>query len=303
MVMLMQNTSLPRKTWFFSATLLLASLLPAIVNTARGEPAEPAVAEVDIVGLRLGMTPQEAQAALKAHNPRLRSSEHRANITIKDSNGRDFKVGTYLRAIEAAWGHGVPGYNPRDDPSEKIVLQFAPPPAEPRLEHIAREVTYPPGKGPAFDALLGALRDKYGEATHSRQTGTSLVQLWQYTGGSLSEQQFGEWSNKSGIMRSLESARGTFHALSSKPPEAPRVGDGGTLLIYGSTAILNPGLNLGIVSTRHGHSAFVLRAMLADDKLKTLQNRADTWAMGKAALDRHEQKLRGEEMERQVPRI
>ncbi len=124
--------------------LLVAGLIacsPAVVAAAEQR-------SVDILGMKLGMTPAEIKAALQASDLQFQTRE--IKHTLKDLPNAPF-VGS-VHAIR----HGA------DVRSDEIRVDFPPPPHEPRAVLITRLVQYPINAGPLTRDVAAALEDKYG---------------------------------------------------------------------------------------------------------------------------------------------
>lgn len=135
-----------------SRTLACAALLmPAAPLFAAPE-------NFDIVGLRLGMTEQQARDALKAHNPQLQITAK--NLTYTYSDGvRQHQTPPALSEISAT----EPG-------GESITLQFSLPPQPARVVGVRRGAPLP--NPPTQDQLAKSVVQKYGApATHMPFTG------------------------------------------------------------------------------------------------------------------------------------
>ena len=121
---------------------------------------------LDIVGIKLGMTPEQAFAAVKAHNGQLKIDI--VNARMENPEG---PPGDFTRVPQYAVAHtvGAPrGPNPTpfvlaDGSADVIVIEFTIPPSPPLVARIVREVTFPRGQLVVASNLLDALRKKYGQ--------------------------------------------------------------------------------------------------------------------------------------------
>ncbi len=111
---------------------------------------------VDIVGIKLGMTPGQAMAAIKAY---------KSTFKIEVLNTRLFHPGSeqFLR---------VPRYISAQEPNsgkgyEWITVEFTQPPSPPLVSQIQRYVGFPPGQPVMASTLLESLRKKYGQYNFS----------------------------------------------------------------------------------------------------------------------------------------
>ena len=133
------------------ATLAVALFIQAA--TASAAP------DWDIVGLRLGMSEQQARAAIRAHNASAGVSDIRMQYAYSDGVSRH-QTPAFLAMIEARIQ-----YPAVDSPGgyEYIKLQFSPPPLEQRLVGVRREVSPTAGDRPSRERALATLEQKYGK--------------------------------------------------------------------------------------------------------------------------------------------
>jgi hypothetical protein len=94
---------------------------------------------VDIVGIKLGMTPQEATAAIRAHNGAL--TVYAINMRLTHPGAKNFvEVPHYIVAT-----NNPPGVGQRKTVGlEAIVLEFTTPPNSPLLTMVARYTNFVP---------------------------------------------------------------------------------------------------------------------------------------------------------------
>ena len=139
------------------------------------------LAFIDIVGIKLGMTPQQAFTAVKAFNPKLKIDIINARLEPGDAPG------TFKRVPQFAVAHTVGAQaNPlspipftlADFSSDVIALEFTTPPSPPLVGKITREVNFP--QPVAASNLMDALRKKYGQDNY--QGGTGLVWVFDSSG-------------------------------------------------------------------------------------------------------------------------
>jgi hypothetical protein len=134
---------------------------------------------LDIVGIKLGMTPEQAFAAVKAHNGQLKIDI--INARMEDPDGG--YSGSFTRVPQFAVAHTV-GLRPNpnfpalfvgaDGSSDVIVIEFTIPPSPPLVGRIVREVNFPRTQLVVASNLLDALRKKYGQESLTG-IGTSWV--------------------------------------------------------------------------------------------------------------------------------
>lgn len=118
------------------------------------------VPQVDIVGVKLGMAPQDVMAALKAANPNFRIDT--LNMQLEVPPG-----GTYQRQPHWVIAHTVgPVRNffaaPPSYAGEVVAVEFTTPPARAVAARIIREVTFPDREPVTASTLIEALHQKYG---------------------------------------------------------------------------------------------------------------------------------------------
>src|SRR5215813_1239456 len=117
---------------------------------------------LDIVGIKLGMSPQEAFTAVKTHNPSLKLDVINARLQHPTA-----PQGTFVKVPEWMIAHsiraGVPNsFYEADGSAESIGLEFTTPPNPPLVAKAARYVQFPSGKPVLVGTLLDALHKKYG---------------------------------------------------------------------------------------------------------------------------------------------
>jgi hypothetical protein len=133
--------------------ILIASafLLPTSANAADDE--------VDIVGLRLGMTIDEAQQAIRAHNPDLTIQPPVQNVIRYRVGNKTHTSDPFVSHIQSA---------PGTKQKESIYVWFSAPPGEPRAIAIRRshsDFEPPIPRSNYHQALL----DKYGEPSATQK--------------------------------------------------------------------------------------------------------------------------------------
>jgi hypothetical protein len=111
----------------------------------------------DIVGVKLGMTPAQAVAAIKAHNPNLQIETQTARMD--DPAGAQ---GSFVKVPYIINAHTVRGPG-SDGSSEWIALEFSVAPNPPLVLKIRRSTRFPIGQPVVAANLLDSLRKKYGD--------------------------------------------------------------------------------------------------------------------------------------------
>jgi hypothetical protein len=134
---------------------------------------------LDIVGIKLGMTPQQAFAAVRAFNPKMRIDIVKNELDIPgDPNGQDPRIPHYAVAQTAASS---------STGSDIIVIEFTTPPNPPLVARISRGLVFPTGQSVLTSTLLDGLRKKYGQ-DQDTTGGTTIVWLYGPDGKLLERQ-------------------------------------------------------------------------------------------------------------------
>lgn len=109
--------------------------------------------DADILGVRLGMTPQEAYAALKEARPDAPlSMPNYVSMTSQGQQVSPDAPGAYIQGINI------------NDPIEKVIVTFARPPADNVVTAIERSQSYTiTSDKSSADVYRDALIDKYGQ--------------------------------------------------------------------------------------------------------------------------------------------
>jgi hypothetical protein len=115
---------------------------------------------LDVLGIKLGMTPQQATAAIKAANPNLK-------IDILTTRLQRPGVPGFVRVPRWMVAHTV-GASPtsfyqKDGSAEVIGIEFTTPPSHSVVAKIVRQVTFPTSQPVMASNLIDALHKKYGE--------------------------------------------------------------------------------------------------------------------------------------------
>jgi hypothetical protein len=146
------------------AALLVALNLASPVVTA--QQAATQLDFIDIVGIKLGMSPKDAFTAVKTFNANLKIDIVNARLEPGDAPG------TFKRVPRFAVAHTVgPHANPlapvpfnlADGSADVIVMEFTTPPNRPVVGMITRVVNFPRGQPVSASTLVDALRKKYGQ--------------------------------------------------------------------------------------------------------------------------------------------
>ena len=121
---------------------------------------------VDIVGIKLGMTPAQAVAAVKAHDPNLKIQTLTARLEHPSDPGNFVRVPMTIKAY-------TPNLRPDLGTVEWIAMQFTLPPSPPLLAKVQRYTGFVASQPVMASTLLESLTKKYGQAN-------SQGNLWVY---------------------------------------------------------------------------------------------------------------------------
>lgn len=130
------------------STLLVASALLVAAVPSRAAP------NWDIVGIRLGMTPAQARAALQAHAPKAEVTEYTRQLSYNDG-AKEQALPGFLGSVTARQ-ETAPGS------SETLEVMFSAPPLEPRVIRVIRSLTMP-NDPVALDRAMASVIQKYGQ--------------------------------------------------------------------------------------------------------------------------------------------
>ncbi|HEX3107306.1 MAG TPA: hypothetical protein VHQ22_22920 [Terriglobales bacterium] len=130
--------------------------------------AAAAASFLDIVGIKLGMTPQQVTAAVNAYDSSLKIEVLTARLYHPTKVNFD-PVPHYM------FVHSV---NQRQQTGqvERIVVEFTTPPGHPVVEEVQRYIIFPLGQPVLSSNLLGSLRKKYGQ----ENSGSPDQPVWVY---------------------------------------------------------------------------------------------------------------------------
>jgi len=128
-----------------------ASALAAAVLLA-GSAASMAAPDWDIVGVRLGMSPEQARAAIKAHAPQAEITDTTRQFSYNDGVRQQQTPG-FLGGITATQGPS--------NKSETLELMFSAPPMEQRVIRVIRTLVMVDDPLP-MERAMAAVTQKYG---------------------------------------------------------------------------------------------------------------------------------------------
>lgn len=112
--------------------------------------------DIDIIGLKLGMTQDQVIAALKKHNKDVDITFNEFKVT-PSARKQNAEIPDHLQAIDARIG------DIRTSPNETIIIRFSGPPANNTVNEIVRSVIF--AEDILTDTVVNALKEKYGAPT------------------------------------------------------------------------------------------------------------------------------------------
>lgn len=133
----------------------------AAVATA---PATPVSA--DIVGLRLGMTPDEVRQAIREHDKNFKVNEQQASL-------QGLPGSTFLSQVAGGLDKRLP-----IGPLDSIGVHFPPPPHKSQAMFIHRFTGFEQGNQPLITAIQDALIKKYGTPSFIREHAGETLLMW-----------------------------------------------------------------------------------------------------------------------------
>jgi len=121
----------------------------------------------DIVRVKLGMTPDQAFAAIRASNPKLKIEI--INTRMDNPTGPQGSITRVPHYTLAHTTHPTvqTTYTLPDASQELIALEFTTPPNPPLVAKIVRYVGFAAGQPVPASTLVDALRQKYGQENFS----------------------------------------------------------------------------------------------------------------------------------------
>ena len=134
---------------------------------------------VDIVGVKLGMTIEQAVAALKAANPKLVIDIHDGELTAA---GKVIKTPRVILAHLPAAARNPAAWGNLDGSHEAIGVQLTTPPGPIVVETVLRYVSFPSSAPVAASTVIDAHRKKYGPESTDHASSTALGWIFDSTG-------------------------------------------------------------------------------------------------------------------------
>jgi hypothetical protein len=126
----------------------LAAIGALVAGAAWYAHAASSAVNLDVAGIRIGMTVKEAMLALKADNPNLILNPHKLQL---EGFAQDLMTSVDANQMASATKGG-----------EDVELLFTVPPNTEALWGIRRSTTYANQERPSMDNIVAALRNKYG---------------------------------------------------------------------------------------------------------------------------------------------
>lgn len=123
---------------------------------------------VDIVGIKLGMTLDEVKRAVQAHSPGMQISEQNGIINNAPATA-------YMSWLIARSGKGAPAGS-----SDAIGIHFPPPPNAHRALFVERFTGFPRDQQPLSDAIKEALVKKFGPPSAVRESAGDYGLIWTF---------------------------------------------------------------------------------------------------------------------------
>jgi hypothetical protein len=139
---------------------------PLVVTQAPSTPAAATGARVnvDIVGIKLGMSQDEVKRALQAHSPAMRLDETRG--IVNNVAATDYLSWIIARGAQRG----------SDGSGDAIGIHFPPPPNAHRAIFVERFTGFPANQYPLFETIRQALVAKYGPPSFASEG----VMLWTF---------------------------------------------------------------------------------------------------------------------------
>ncbi len=175
-----QQPSAFQSTRYLAGAIVLA--LSLFTQSALAAP------DWDIVGIKLGMSEQQARAAIKAHSAQVQLDEREMKFTFNDG-AKQQETTSFLATISAR----IPGLAGTSD-SERIQLEFSAPPQEQRVIRVRRELSSY-ANPPPLERMQDSLTQKYGKPLDSRTHGIGIksnVVSWAEAGKTICGQRAGQ---------------------------------------------------------------------------------------------------------------
>jgi len=161
------------------AVMVLVALAVAAFTTPRHAAAAGGMTGPDILGIRVGMTSEEALAILKARAPKETWQTFSAQLTFQDSRFQSVKLpnGTFRGAVKN---------RSADSSGNMYIVYLTPTPGKERVAAVTRYQGFNQytQERPLFDSLVAGLIEKYGKPTlNQSQKGGYARLIWAFDAG------------------------------------------------------------------------------------------------------------------------
>jgi hypothetical protein len=140
------------------------AVAPVVTMVGPAAVAASAPVKADIVGIKLGMSQDEAKRALQAHSPTMRIDETRG--IVNNVAATDYLSWVIARGAQRG----------SDGSGDAIGVHFPPPPNAHRAIFVERFTGFPANQYPLFETLKQALVKKYGAPSFASEG----VMLWTF---------------------------------------------------------------------------------------------------------------------------
>lgn len=139
------------------------SLLAA--NVVRADSFSNQAVKLDVMGVHLGMTPDQVKSVL---------DQHRKGMSWQEYNGGDFGIqeGSYLTGANARWS------SEGNNGPESVIVVFSPPPGDPKLVAVLRDSGFDQSQAPTVEGLISSLTEKFGQPSRKSQDPSFQILDW-----------------------------------------------------------------------------------------------------------------------------
>jgi hypothetical protein len=133
-----------------------------------------ALSGLDVAGVKLGMTPEQAFAAVQAFNPKMTVQANKTSYYVMPTDSPTRQIPAPWYAVAHTPGRGS-SFMAADNSSDQILIEFSTPPSAPMVVRVIRYVSFPNGQPLVSATLSDSLVKKYGAIS---EHGPALV--WVY---------------------------------------------------------------------------------------------------------------------------
>lgn len=137
-----------------------------LIVTLGGQDGGTASGGMDVFGVKLGMTPDEARRALRARSKDLQIKEQRETV-------ERLRGDPVFSMLNAELSERISA-----GPLERFSVHFALPPAESRVIYVARFGVFKPGQEPSLADVKASLVKKYGEPSAAEERASDWTLVW-----------------------------------------------------------------------------------------------------------------------------